>query len=165
MGIYFGMQKTHPVPVTTSIIIFWRIQSFKCWFHGPKQLSEKSTMGIIQHQWLFLVPLICGMWHIIPQLAVYTTYISRIYCLLGGLYATYHLLRGTTISHVLCRLFNCRCWGEGEPGYFPGAQWGVAAPLEKNAGRFERLEVSPQKLRLLMATRNPGNNSPVWGGW
>ena len=43
-------------------------------------------------QWLLLVPLKGGRWHIIPQLAVYTTYIPLIYCLLGGLYATYHLL-------------------------------------------------------------------------
>ena len=42
-------------------------------------------------QWLFLVPLKGGRWHIIPQLAVYTTYIPLIYCLVGGLYATYHL--------------------------------------------------------------------------
>ena len=39
-----------------------------------------------QGQWLFLVPLKGGRWHIIPQLAVYTTYIP-------WLYATYHLLR------------------------------------------------------------------------
>ena len=38
-------------------------------------------------QWLFLVPLTGGRWHIIPQLAVYTTYILPS----GGLYATYHL--------------------------------------------------------------------------
>ena len=38
--------------------------------------------------WLFLVPLKGGRWHIIPQLAVYTTYILPS----GGLYATYHLL-------------------------------------------------------------------------
>ena len=35
-------------------------------------------------QWLFLVPLNGGRWHIIPQLAVYTTYIPLKYCLLGG---------------------------------------------------------------------------------
>ena len=29
----------------------------------------------IDNQWLFLVPLKGGRWHIIPQLAVYTTYI------------------------------------------------------------------------------------------
>ena len=34
-------------------------------------------------QWSFLVPLIGGRSHIIPQLAVYTTYITLIYCLLG----------------------------------------------------------------------------------
>ena len=39
-------------------------------------------------QWLFLVPLKGGRWHIIPQLAVYTTYILPS----GGLYATYHLV-------------------------------------------------------------------------
>ena len=37
----------------------------------------------------FLVPLIGGRYHIIPQLAVYTTYILPI----GWLYGTYHLLR------------------------------------------------------------------------
>ena len=47
------------------------------------------------YQWLFLVPVKGGRWHIIPQLAVYTTYIPLIYhlyttyipliyCLLGG---------------------------------------------------------------------------------
>ena len=36
------------------------------------------------HQWLFRVPLKGGRWHIIPQLAVYTTYIPLIYCFLGG---------------------------------------------------------------------------------
>ena len=38
-------------------------------------------------QWLFLVPVKGGRWHIIPPLAVYTTYIPLIYliyCLLGG---------------------------------------------------------------------------------
>ena len=41
--------------------------------------TERRTI-----QWLFLVPLKGGRWHIIPQLAVYTTYIPLIYCLLGG---------------------------------------------------------------------------------
>ena len=44
-------------------------------------------------QWLFLVPVQGGRWHIIPQLAVYTTYIPLIYCLLGGYMFYYHLLR------------------------------------------------------------------------
>ena len=37
---------------------------------------------------MFLVPIQGGRWHIIPQLAVSTTYILPS----GGLYATYHLL-------------------------------------------------------------------------
>ena len=45
-------------------------------------LGKKVTGRSIQ--WLFLVPLKGGRWHIIPQLAVYTTYIPLIYCLLGG---------------------------------------------------------------------------------
>ena len=36
------------------------------------------------NRWLFLVPVKGGRWHIIYQLAVYTTYIPLIYCLLGG---------------------------------------------------------------------------------
>ena len=35
-------------------------------------------------EWLFLVPVKGGRWHIITQLAVYTTYVPLIYCLLGG---------------------------------------------------------------------------------
>ena len=34
-------------------------------------------------QWLILVPLIGGRYHIISQLAAYTTYIPLIYCQLG----------------------------------------------------------------------------------
>ena len=62
----------------------------------------------VTDQWLFLVPLKGGRWHIIPHLAVYTTYIPLIYILpSGGLYATYHLLGepGTTIELRL--LANC----------------------------------------------------------
>ena len=57
-----------------------RFHSYRC--------DRKSSS-----QQLFLVPLIGGRRYIITQLAVYTTYIPLIYCLLGGLYATYHLLR------------------------------------------------------------------------
>ena len=56
-----------------------------------------------QYQWLFLVPLKGGRWHIIPQLAVYTTYIPLIYCLLGGpICYRSHLLREpeTTIDNM-----------------------------------------------------------------
>ena len=41
-------------------------------------------LGEASFQWLFLVPLKGGRDYIIPQLAVYTTYIPLIYCLLGG---------------------------------------------------------------------------------
>ena len=34
-------------------------------------------------QWLFLVPLKGGRWHITPQKAIYKWYISGIYCQLG----------------------------------------------------------------------------------
>ena len=49
------------------------------------------------HQWSFLVPLKGGRYHIIPQLAVYTTYILPI----GWLYITYHLLRETAIDSMM----------------------------------------------------------------
>ena len=58
------------------------------------------------YQWLFLVPLKGGRWHIIPQLAVYTTYILPS----GGLYATYHLLGEpeTTIECTIKINHSCR---------------------------------------------------------
>ena len=46
--------------------------------------SEKLGEKLLLIQCLLLVPLKGGRWHIIPQLAVYTTYIPLIYCLLGG---------------------------------------------------------------------------------
>ena len=58
--------------------------------HGlgaPKQeLINSRPLGI---QWIFQVPLEGGRWHIIPQLAVYTTYILP--C--RGLYNPYHPLQ------------------------------------------------------------------------
>ncbi len=46
-----------------------------------------------QIQWILLVLVKGGRWHIILQLAVYTTYIPLIVLAFWGLYATYHLLR------------------------------------------------------------------------
>ena len=43
---------------------------------------QQYQWGFIQ--WWFLVPLIGGRGYIITQLAVYTTYIPLMYCLLGG---------------------------------------------------------------------------------
>ena len=49
----------------------------------------ETTLTTKKCQWLFLVPVKGG---IIPQLAVYTTYI-HLFIASGGLSATYHLLR------------------------------------------------------------------------
>ena len=49
---------------------------------------DSQLHGNLFTEWLFLVPLKGGRWHIIAQLAVYTTYIL----LSGGLYNPYHLL-------------------------------------------------------------------------
>ena len=84
----------------------------KSWFHHSCFYKKKHMLHIWNHkdqrwwrikaqnksngeiQWLFLVPLKGGRWHIIPQLAVYTTYIITTSILpSGGLFATYHLLR------------------------------------------------------------------------
>ena len=61
--------------------------------------EQRGAVGRHEEQWLFLVPVKGGRWHIIPQLAVYTTYILPS----GGLYATYHPLREpeTTIDEEL----------------------------------------------------------------
>ena len=50
-------------------------------------------------QWSFLVPLIGGRYHIIPQLAVYTTYIPLIYCLLGDYISPIPPIKGTRNSY------------------------------------------------------------------
>ena len=53
--------------------------------HGARGLDLVNG-GVkikLYDQWSFLVPLIGGRYHIIPQLAVYTTYIPLIYCQLG----------------------------------------------------------------------------------
>ena len=51
---------------------------------NARLLKPDLETAFFLDQWLFLVPLKGGRWHIIPQLAVYTTYIPLIYCLLGG---------------------------------------------------------------------------------
>ncbi len=67
-------------------------QKSKCssWIFAHTKIWVKSqlpTFKLTKQAWnqcLFLVPLKGGRWHIIRQLAVYTTYIPLIYCLLGG---------------------------------------------------------------------------------
>ena len=44
-------------------------------FQRDIQAEDSQTTFSKKNQWLFLVPLKGGRWHIIPQLAVYTTYI------------------------------------------------------------------------------------------
>ena len=55
---------------------------------GAEILRSRPDPRPAEDQWLFLVRLKGGRWHIIPQLAVYTTYILPS----GGLYNPYHLL-------------------------------------------------------------------------
>ncbi len=68
------------------------IQVNRSWCRGIRKVQRlcqtPQTQEVSCCQWLFLVPLKGGRWHIIPQLAVYTTYTLPS----GGLYATYHLL-------------------------------------------------------------------------
>ena len=56
------------------------------YFQSRKALLVSGSVledGLIT-QWIFQVPVKGGRDYIIPQLAVYTTYIPLIYCLLGG---------------------------------------------------------------------------------
>ena len=97
--MYLGVQKTAWISDSMSI-------------HGiPRNIpSPRLTVLTITrpglghqkvppNQWLFLVPLKGGRWHIIPQLAVYTTYIPLIYCLLGGEKCYLPPFRGTRNNH------------------------------------------------------------------
>ena len=62
-------------------------------FSMSQEFREWKTWFVL---WLFLVPLEGGSWHIIPQLAVYTTYIPLIYCRLGGYIIPTTLYRNLT---------------------------------------------------------------------
>ena len=50
---------------------------------GNDRILAESESGSKIDQWIFQVPAQGGRWHTIPQLAVYTTYIPLINCLLG----------------------------------------------------------------------------------
>ena len=59
----------------------------------PKYTISEVSNGALLSKVGMLVPLKGGRWHIIPQLAVYTTYIPLIVLAFWGApYATYHLL-------------------------------------------------------------------------
>ncbi len=55
----------------------------------------------VLYQWLFLVPLKGGRWHIFPQLAVYTTYIYHSYIAFWGVICYLPPFRGTRNNHWL----------------------------------------------------------------
>ena len=128
-------------------------------------------------QWLFLGPVKGGRWHIIPQLAVYTTYILPS----GGLYATYHLLREpeTTIESFPILVMPCQhlakvhdaprplrrfaqnfesprlAWQSTEPGFsdgateLPGTPKLTVLPLKIRPSQKERIVSQPPIFRLV----------------
>ena len=63
------------------------LEAINSWSLAKLQQAWHGRHGTREHtftdQLSFLVPLIGGRYHIIPQLAVYTTYIPLVYCLLG----------------------------------------------------------------------------------
>ena len=65
------------------------------WLWPKGQMVSKNQ----DDQWLFLVPLKGGRWHIIPQLAVYTTYINHLYIAFWGVICYLPPFRGTRNNH------------------------------------------------------------------
>ena len=65
---------------------------------APQEVSDSMVVFGSRKRWAW--------WHIIPQLAVHTTYIPLIYCLLGGLYGTYHLLWEPETTIDKCLLYK-----------------------------------------------------------
>jgi len=65
-----------------SLLLFLEVMSDEfVVYHVTHSYPKFMTSSPIQ--WSFLLPLIGGRYHIIRQLAAYTTYIPLIYCLLG----------------------------------------------------------------------------------
>ena len=96
----YNRVEIHP-PKKTATMVNWSPSHLVAPFPGWPSLSRSLStfLGTIRKweesencQWLFLVPLKGGRWHIIPQLALYTTYIPLIVLAFWGLYAAYHLL-------------------------------------------------------------------------
>ena len=93
-------------------------------FRMIKKLCDSScTLRMWwEYQCLFLVPLKGGRYHIIPQLAVYTTYILPI----GWLCGTYHLLRepGNSIENETHETGYVNHESDSKYGeIFPRPQW------------------------------------------
>ena len=89
------------------------------------------------NQWLFQVPLKGGRWHIIPQLAVYTTYIPLIVLAFWGVKnAPYHLL-GEPASQPLIQGV---CWKIlGNYGDRKSGELGGWTPFQMCHGQKSRL--------------------------
>ena len=95
--------------------------------HGLAQNAGNKSSWAMNgiYQWIFQVPVKGGRWHIIPQLAVYTTYIPLILPS-GGLYNPYHLLwePETTIEYTrkltagTQTLVDCKCVCFSKGGIF-----------------------------------------------
>ena len=69
-------------------------------------VERKKTLNLNKSQWLFLVTLKGGMYYIIPELAVYTTYIPLIVLAFWGVICYLPPFRGTRNNHWKSKLFD-----------------------------------------------------------
>ena len=122
-------------------------------------IYSNPSVSMSMYQWLFLVPLKGGRWHIIPQLAVYTTYILPS----GGLYATYHLLGEpeTTIECIFGqnpRLSEGKLFGfRGTFDFIGGWLFSSSQICHKKLGEFHM-----EGLELLSAESENRFKSQQW---
>ena len=119
-----------------------------CLEDKPASFWDCICSGANCYQWSFLVPLIGGRYHIIPQLAVYTTYIPLIYC--HGV-IMYHLPPisywcYTSGGYPLNSPSKLPHWWRSpaekiqpittfSPSTFPGPMWRFAGPPQKKTQR------------------------------
>ena len=97
-------------------------------------------------QWLFLVPVKGGRWHIIPQLTVYTTYIPLIYCLLGAYMLPTTFYGNQKQPWSRCLLQNIHHELKKTLFFRWGSRFGMLlclSALKPSGFRFSRSEVSP----------------------
>ena len=74
---------------------------FSCPFQRGRLVKHRNSFRYPFCQWLFVVPLMGGRWYIIPQLAVYTTYIPIVLAFWGViLYVPPN--KGTRNNHWFC---------------------------------------------------------------
>ena len=77
--------------------------------NSSMHLYEEYQQKLNLHQWSFLVPLIGGRYHIIPQLAIYKWYISGIFPANWGIIWYLPPIKGTRKLH----------WFKAEPNPYP----------------------------------------------